>query len=424
MARIAVVASGTRGDVQPYVALGAGLKHAGHDVRLIASENFASLAESAGLDFAANSPDIEQMLQSDAWRETTESGNFLKILGQMQAEMKRAAAQIAALTPPLLADAELIVTGMSGMGGPFSIAETRGIPVVQAYVVPFTPTRAYPSPLVPTLPFGGALNPASFHVMRQMMWQSSRLPDTLIRKQFGLRPRPLTGPYRAMARRDWPTLYGFSPQVLPVPADWPDDQHVTGYWFLGAAEDWSPPADLEAFLAAGPAPVYIGFGSMGSRNLEQSAHLALEALRLSGQRGVLSAGWGGMASNDLPDSVHMVGSLPHTWLFERMAAVVHHGGAGTTAAGLRAGVPSVIVPHMGDQAFWGRRVADLGAGPAPIPRKKLTAERLAQAIDTAVSHAAMRARADELGQRIRSEDGVGRAVAIIDGYLAGKRAGG
>jgi sterol 3beta-glucosyltransferase len=170
--------------------------------------------------------------------------------------------------------------------------------------------------------------------------------------------------------------------------------------------------------------VYIGFGSMGSRNLEQSAHLALEALRLSGQRGVLSAGWGGMASNDLPDSVHMVGSLPHTWLFERMAAVVHHGGAGTTAAGLRAGVPSVIVPHMGDQAFWGRRVADLGAGPAPIPRKKLTAERLAQAIDTAVSHAAMRARADELGQRIRSEDGVGRAVAIIDGYLAGKRAGG
>lgn len=160
--------------------------------------------------------------------------------------------------------------------------------------------------------------------------------------------------------------------------------------------------------AAGPPPVYVGFGSMGSRNPEETADLILDALARAGQRGIIHAGWGGLRRVDLPDSVLMVDGVPFSWLFPRVAAVVHHGGAGTTSAGLRAGGPSVVVPFFGDQPFWGQRVADLGAGPAPIPRKKLTAERLAEAIRAAVTDEAMRQRAADLGAKIQAEDGIAR----------------
>jgi UDP:flavonoid glycosyltransferase YjiC (YdhE family) len=153
---------------------------------------------------------------------------------------------------------------------------------------------------------------------------------------------------------------------------------------------------------------------MSSRNPEATANLIVDALARAGQRGIIHAGWGGLQRTELPGSVLMINGAPFSWLFPRVAAVVHHGGAGTTSAGLRAGVPSVVVPFFGDQPFWGQRVADLGVGPAPIPRKKLTAERLAEAIRTAVTDEAMRGRAAELGARIRAEDGVANAVAVVE----------
>jgi UDP:flavonoid glycosyltransferase YjiC (YdhE family) len=176
------------------------------------------------------------------------------------------------------------------------------------------------------------------------------------------------------------------------------------------------------FLQSGPPPVYIGFGSMAGRDPERRAEIALEALKRSGQRGVLLTGWGGLQPRDLPDDVYAVDSVPHDWLFPQMAAVVHHGGAGTTAAGLRAGTPTVIVPFFGDQPFWGRRVAELGVGPAPIPQKQLSVERLAAAIRTAAGDPAMRARAQELGRRIRQEDGVARAVEVFHAEMERRQA--
>ena len=189
---------------------------------------------------------------------------------------------------------------------------------------------------------------------------------------------------------------------------------MTGYWFLDPAADWQPQPELLDFLASGPPPIYIGFGSMASRQPRATADMALEALRRTGQRGVLYAGWGGLHKEDLPDSVFMVGSTPHSWLFPRMAAVVHHGGAGTTAAGLAAGVPAVITPFFADQPFWAQRVYELGAGPKPVPRRKLTAENLAAAIEAALSDATIRARVATLGARIRAENGVAAAVALIE----------
>jgi UDP:flavonoid glycosyltransferase YjiC (YdhE family) len=210
-----------------------------------------------------------------------------------------------------------------------------------------------------------------------------------------------------------PVLYGFSPSVIPAPGDWKADIHVTGYWTLESSEEWAPPRELTNFLDEGLPPVYIGFGSMSNRQPEETANLVTKALEICGKRAILLSGWGGLQKADLPDTILMLDSVPHTWLFPRLSCVVHHGGAGTTGAGLRAGVPSIIVPFFGDQPFWGKRVAELGVGPAPIPRKQLTATRLAAAIQEAVSDTPIRQQAADLGRKIQAEDGISNAVEII-----------
>lgn len=411
--RISIVASGTRGDVQPYIALGKGLKEAGYGVRVLTSEDFESLVIGAGLEFSLTGESIEAVLQSEEWRKVMDSGNFLSILRPMMSAMKQRAHGFAHTMPRLLEGTDLIVTGVSGMGGTFSIAEKLNIPLIQAYVFPLTPTRAFPGPLTPTLPLGNMLNRLSYLPVRQMLWQSGRVADVAVRKELGMPRASLFGPYHELRRKQSPILYGYSKYVLPQPADWDALNHVTGYWFLEPPADWQPPADLVGFLRAGPPPVYVGFGSMGNRNPEETTRLALKALSLSGQRGILASGWGGLSQADLPSTVHMLKAVPHSWLFPQMAAVVHHGGAGTTAAGLRAGVPSIIVPFFGDQPFWGKRIAELGVGPAPIPKKRLTAEKLAQAIMQAVSDTGMRQCAAELGKKIGTEDGIRQAASLI-----------
>ncbi len=414
--KITIVTSGSRGDVQPYVALGKGLGEAGHAVRLLSTQDFESLVMDARLEFISTGTSIEQMLQNPEWRQVTESGNFIKLIRKMNAEMKHRAEDFAREMPSAIEGSDLVITGMGGMGGAFSIAEKLNIPVMLAYLFPFTPTRAFPAPLFPRLPLGPVLNPLSFQVLRQVFWQSTRIADVHTRKRLGLPKASFWGPYGALDRRRVPTIYGYSRHVLPDASDWGDHIRVTGFWFLEAAADWTPPSALTDFLQAGPPPVYIGFGSVGSRNPEETTRLTLKAVELSGQRAVLASGWGGMSAADLPPNVHMLPSIPHSWLFPQMAAVVHHGGVGTTAAGLRAGVPSVVIPFMADQPYWGQRVHDLGVGPAYIPRKRLTAEKLAAAITQAVSDAGMRQRAAALGERIRAEDGIRRAVAAVEQY--------
>jgi sterol 3beta-glucosyltransferase len=417
MKNISIVASGSRGDVQPYVALGRGLREAGYHVRILTSDSFQTLVTEAGLEFCSTGESIEDVLKSEAWGKTLESGNFLAILAKMRSEMQGRAVGLAQKIPALLEGSDLILAGMAAMGGVIPIADMLGIPIIITHVFPFTPTREFPSPLVPGLPFGTLLNKPSFHITHQMFWQTSNTVDVTTRKMLGLPKGSMWGPFPELARRRIPTLYGYSPRLLPRPKDWPEHHIVTGYWFLDAPTGWTPPADLVDFLNAGAPPVYIGFGSMGGRNPKEAGRIALEALERTGQRGVLASGWGGLTVSDVPKTVHLISSIPHAWLFPRMAAVVHHGGAGTTAAGLRAGVPSIIVPFMGDQAFWGKRLADIGVGTTPIPRKKLTSEQLAGAISKAISDKTMIRRASEMGEYIRAEDGVGNAVAFIDRFM-------
>jgi sterol 3beta-glucosyltransferase len=414
---IAIFALGSRGDVQPYIALGKGLKEAGHTVRLITHQNFDFLVNSSGLEFWPARGNVQDVAESPEMRELLDQGKFIAIMRQTTREAQRAMVQWAEDGLAACQGMDLLVAGLGGLFIALSLGEKLRLPVLQAYLIPFTATKAFPAAVLPqALPsLGGAFNRLSLQLAKQMMWQGFRAGDNLARQQvLGLPAAPFRAPYDSAPTKGLPTLYGFSPSVIPVPADWGADVHVTGYWFLDEKENWNPPEELVRFLQDGPAPLYIGFGSMSNRKPEDTADLVLQALSNTGQRAILLSGWGGLRKTDLPDSVFMIDSIPHAWLFPRVAAVVHHGGAGTTAAGLRAGVPSVIIPFFGDQPFWGQRVYELGVGPKPIPRQRLTVDNLAESIRRAITDDQMRGKAAALGERIQAENGVARAVTIIE----------
>jgi UDP:flavonoid glycosyltransferase YjiC (YdhE family) len=414
--RIAIIATGSRGDVQPYLALAKGFTESGHSVRFVTHQNYEELVHSVSLDYWPIPGDVQNIVQSADMRERIEGGNFLLLMSQMAKEAQKGAVNLAQVCLEAAQGMDLLLAGMGGINIAVGVAEKLGLPVIQAYLLPFTPTRDFPSVLTSKLPFdtGGTFNRISHHITRQVMWQGFRSADTVARREvLDLPPAPFFGPYRRLQAQDLPVLYGFSPSVIPVPSDWRSGIHVTGYWFLESEKYWLPSPELIDFIEAGAPPVYIGFGSMSTRNPQKTARLVVEALKISNQRAIMLSGWSGLQAADLPDTIFMVDTVPHTWLFPQLSAVVHHGGVGTTAAGFRAGVPSVIIPFFGDQPFWGNRAVQLGVGPDPIPRKHLSADRLAAALQEATSSASYRKHATELGKRISDEDGVSNAVELI-----------
>ncbi len=413
--KVTFLATGSRGDVQPYVALGKGLKEAGYIVGVFASQNFQNLITAHGLEFFDMGGNMETVAQS--MEGLLEQGNFIKILSSMGPAAQRLVGQAAVSGLVACQGSDLIIGGIGGLFIGLALSEKLGIPFVPAYLYPFTPTREFPSVLspLPQMRLPSWANSLSHRLAQQMMWQTFRAADNKARSQvLKIAPASFWGPFASLQQQKNTILCGYSPQVIPFPKDWGDFIHVTGYWFLDPSAGWEPPIDLVNFLKSGPPPVYIGFGSMVNRKPEETADLALQALVRTGQRGVLSSGWGGLKTEDLPETVFIIGSLPHSWLFPQMAAVVHHGGVGTTAAGLRAGIPAIVTPYFGDQPFWGQRVYELGVGPKPIPRQRLTVDRLAESIRRAVSDTAMRKRAACLGECIRAENGIAQAVAVIE----------
>jgi sterol 3beta-glucosyltransferase len=415
--RIAIIAPGSRGDVQPYVALGKGLTKAGHTVRFVTSLSYQTLVNSNGLELWPVESNMQEIIENEKMREVLENGSLLASMAQMSRVMKRNAILI---TEKSLAASQGMDVVLSGIGGLFiamSVAEKLGLPFLQAFNVPFTPTRFFPGVFLPKLPNfpGRVFNLLSHHLTRQIVWQTYRTADELVRHQIlGLSHEPFWGPFKTNCLKEYPVIYGFSPLVIPKPPDWGNNIFVTGYWFLDTQDNWDPPPELLEFMDSGPTPVYIGFGSMSNRKPEETTDLILNALCRTGQRAILLSGWSGLQKQNLPSSVFMIDSIPHSWLLPRVAAVIHHGGAGTTAASLMAGVPSIIIPFHGDQPFWGQRILELKVGPKPIPRKKLSANLLASAIEEALTDKNMRQRASELGAKIRTEEGLWKAVNIIN----------
>ena len=411
--RIVIIAPGSRGDVQPYIALGKGLQNAGHYIRLLSHSNFESLVTSYGLEFWSFGNDVKDAVENKEMRELTEKGNFLLLMAKMAKEAEREALRFAEGGLMATQGMDVVLAGIGGLFIGTAIAEKLDIPLIQAYVFPFTPTSEFSSVLTPKLPT--FLNGFSHQLARQLMWQGFRSADTIARKKvLNIPAAPLLGPYNSKSTHNMPILYGFSPSVIPAPSDWNDNTYITGYWFTDEADDWQPPTPLLDFLQSGSPPVYVGFGSMSNRNPEQTADLVIQALTLANQRVVLLSGWSGLHKDNVPDSIFMIDSIPHSWLFPRVSAVIHHGWASTVAAGLRAGVPSIIIPFFGDQPFWGQRIADLGVGTKPIPRKKLTAEKLANAIREMITNEDIRQRAEKLGKQIQAENGIKSAVKIFN----------
>lgn len=420
--KITTFTAGSRGDVQPCVALSRGLQQAGYRVGLAAPEDFAGFVQEHGVDFYPLRGDVQKIMASDTGRKLMETGgaNPLKSIRAFRTMLGPVIMKMTEDAYAACRDAEAIIClGVLSTFGQ-SIAEALRIPVINMEPAPLLPTRAFAAPSWPIQKdWGGWHNYFSGIAMLQVMWQWYRPFVNDFRQRLGQSPYTAASFHRIL--RSTPMLSAYSPNIIPHPADWPDSVHVTGYCFLDSLTDWQPSSALKAFLEAGDPPVYIGFGSMSGRNPEELARIIIAALAKSGQRGLILTGWGGLRTSAAPDNVFVVDAAPHSWLFPRMAAVVHHGGAGTTAEGVRAGVPAVVVPFAFDQSFWGARVKALGLGPDPIPLKNLTADRLADAIRMAVTDPRMKQRASSLGQAIRAENGIGNAVRIIQRYLGEPR---
>lgn len=311
---------------------------------------------------------------------------------------------------------------MGGTGGwiGLNVIDSLNIPGVACYLQPLMPSREYFSCIMPQPPFQlpNVVNRWSTRLGLDGFWQVVRGPFNEIRQQdLGLPPLPRWGVFETYFKKREPILMAFSEHVLPRSADWTPNVHLTGYWYLNDADTYTPPPDLVEFLSAGDPPVYVGFGSMNNEDPAETTRLVLRALELAGQRGVLLSGWGGLDTSQLPESVYHLSSTSHHWLLPQMAAVVHHGGAGTTGAGLRSGVPSIVVPFFGDQPFWAKRVHALGAGPKPIARRSLSAENLAQAITSALTDRAMRERAAEIGRKLNAENGIASMLTQVNAIV-------
>jgi sterol 3beta-glucosyltransferase len=280
---------------------------------------------------------------------------------------------------------------------------------------PLAPTGEFPPSLVAARSLGRLGNRAAGRAAAATLALGLAGSAREIRRELGLPPRSAREALLGQpdARR-WPVFLGFSPAVVPRPADWPDGYQVTGYWWPARAAGWKPPANLEKFLDSGPSPVFLGFGSLTPEDTGELTELAVAAGRQAGVRLVIQAGQAGppSAGRSPGDSI-VIGDVPHDWLFPRMTAVVHHAGGGTTAAGLRAGVPAVAVPHIGDQPFWAARLAALGAGPPPIPRRQLSVPVLAAAIRDAVAHPSYRTQAEAMSRRLASEDGAAPVISML-----------
>lgn len=410
---IGIIAVGTRGDVQPGIALGRGLQAAGHTVTLVAGSNDADWIRGHGLGYADVGVDIQAVMSSETGRAWVDSGQFAQLRHMKQTFMSVAETVISALVETL-PQFDALVTGLTMLPMTLPIAQHHQQPLVNLLFAPAYPTRDGAATMVPVRPRARSpLNLLTRPAMLRGMWYTGAEGVAMTCEALGVEPTT----YGDFAR-GWmhtPTLIAASPRVIPPPPDFPDHVHVTGYLFLDAPDDYTPPPDLAAFLADGPPPVYVGFGSMTGRNDPDSLRLIVDAL--DGRRAVVAQRWAALGTDGLPPNVFPLKAAPHDWLFPQMAAVVHHGGAGTTAAGLRAGVPTVIVPHIADQPYYGRRVHELGVGPAPLPRKAVTAGKLRDAIHTALQDAAIRTQAARLGEAIRAEDGVAETVRRVEQHL-------
>jgi sterol 3beta-glucosyltransferase len=415
--RVLIASVGGRGDVAPFTGLAAAIRAAGHSVTITSNDEYESLVVGCGLEFRPL-PGTHGMFDDPRWIQDlggpASAAKLIRLLAEHVRTLNKAILAVARQDAPDV----LALSGPATVAG-YHVAEGLGLPGMDLLLQPGHTTAEFPPSFVTGRSFGRFGNRAAGMAMTTALALAMAGPAREIRRELGL---PRRGLREALTGEPdgsrWPVCYGFSPAVVPRPADWPDRCQVTGYWWPRRPDSWSPPAELEKFLNSGPPPVFFGFGSLtpeDTSDLTDLTELAAAAGRQAQVRLVIQAGQAGPlpASRSPGDSI-FIGDLPHDWLFPKMAALVHHAGGGTTAAGLRAGIPAVTVPHIADQPFWAARLATLGAGPPPIPRRQLSVPALAAAIHDAVARPSYRTQAEALSKRLASEDGAAPVISMLD----------
>lgn len=408
---ITILTYGSRGDVQPFLPLSLGLMKRGHAVKLAAPSRFKELVEGYGIQFVPLAGEPE-----DLSRRLNDAGyNFVKMVREMMNHAIEIGADILHQTEDACQDADLIIHTFSHVVGAHTLACEKNIPDIHVQGFPmFTPTGDYPNVTMPDLRVR-ALNYLTHVISKKITWWTSSFGFEQVRRRAGLPNRKLYFPFDENTHRPpTPILCAWSPIVLPPSNDWNTNVHVTGYYFFDSDENYQAPAELQSFLASGKPPICVSFGSMVNRDAERIDRIVREALIQTNNRGIVLSGWGGIKDRASENMLYL-DAVPHDWLLPRCKMVIHHGGAGTTSAGLRAGIPNIVVPFTADQPFWGRRVHTIGAGPNPILVKHLSVEGLVRSIAEAGMNA-FRERAQGIGQKVRGEDGVGNAAKLIEMY--------
>ncbi|KIW95605.1 uncharacterized protein Z519_04190 [Cladophialophora bantiana CBS 173.52] len=435
---------GSRGDVQPFVALGQVLKNKyKHRVRIATHPTFKQFVTENGLEFFSIGGDPAELMAfmvknpglmpgmdslkngdvgkrrkgiyeivTGCWRSCIEAGNGMgtPVNDDNMDTRSFDSAMSFGMDPtlkPFVADA--IIANPPSFAH-VHIAEKLGIPLHLMFTMPWSPTQSFPHPLANIISSNtdsSITNFVTYALVDMLTWQG--LGDVINRfreRSLGLDPVSIMWAPGMVSRLRIPWTYCWSPALIPKPPDWGNYIDISGFFFLNLSTNYSPPQDLADFLAAGPPPVYIGFGSIVVDDPNAMTRMIFDAIKKTGQRAIVSKGWGGLGASELgiPEGVFMIGNCPHDWLFRHVSCVVHHGGAGTTAAGILAGRPTVVVPFFGDQPFWGSMTARAGAGPVPIAYKNLNADKLAHSILEALKPESLE-RAKELSMKIKAEDG-------------------
>lgn len=410
MSRVLIIAVGSRGDVAPLTGVGVALQQAGHEVAIAAYTPFGDMISSCGLEFRELPADLQ--LAADGAEVSPVKGlaAFASPKG-----MRALGNNILAAVADEPADILLLSPFAEMVGHP--LAEFKAIPSLGVRLQPLSATAQYPPAVMGAWSAGSFGNRAAANAGA---WLVDRLYGGVVadfRHQLGLPHRPVRRLRQQRTAAQWPVLHGYSPLIAPQPPDWRPGLEVTGYWWPASTGGWEPPTDLTDFLASGRPPVFVGFGSMMTTHAraKQLSDTIGRAAQVADVRVIAQVGWTNLHVAD--DHMLTIGEAPHDWLFPRVAAVAHHCGAGTTAAGIRAGVPTIALPAYGDGPFWARRITALGTCAATINQRTLTSERLAQAMRLAVTDSHLRDNARQLGTRISAEDGASQVVSSVSSLI-------
>jgi sterol 3beta-glucosyltransferase len=414
-ARIVMLTYGTRGDVEPFIALGVGLQKAGHSVRLAAPVPYAELVETYGLDYEAIQGDPAELAQTFADRAGL---SWTRMIARMMLHVRPLAHEAFRAVERAARDADLIVHSFLMTDAGHTLARSKGVPDVSAQFFPFFfPTSAFSAVGLPDLPLGTLYRRATHRLNTAVFRHGGRLLYRIIRASAKDLPDLAPWPFGGKDGQATPILFAYSPHILVKPPDWPLWAHVTGYWQLRPHVNWVPSESVAHFLESGSDPIYFGPGSMRTEKMRPLLRTVVASIRASGQRGFLGVSPEALDEELVGTDVFAAEGIPHCWLFPRMRFILHHGGAGTTGAAVAAGVPNTAISFTADQAFWAHQIHRLGVGPAAPPVRHLTRDGLEATLQAALTDPAYSRRARVLGDQLHGEDGVAAAIQIIHAQL-------